>query len=270
MKYFNKIILFTSSLLLISCNLSFNGYEYENDKHYQATSELRLDQINFNTINLHWINGNINVSQSNTSENYLYFIEDYSNQDEDLKLHYWVNNDILNIHFVKDGTPQSKLNNFSKNLDIVIPSSLTVFNIQSVNNEITFNSDISLNEFNLEGVNGKVNFNYESKIDNIDIEVVNYNINFSSLECSNLDVEKVNGNLQISNINNDDFMDISIDSVNGNDRIYIKESQGYKINVKSFQYFSSEFGNTYNYGDEKIRIDYISVSGKLYVYKNED
>lgn len=236
-------LILTSILFLSSCSFSVGDYSYSNGKNYTSASELTMNE-DIKTIKFNWISGNVIIKQS--LDNSFSFKEESSN--EKYPMHYWLNDDVLNIHFVKNGTLQNEINNLIKNVELFIPASLEKLEFDIVESDLLFNNLLTLEKLEIDSVDGEIN------IENMNIQEVN--------------IDRVDGNLLIQNIESSDNVNIDIDSVDGEDIIYIQEDMGYKVNFDSISNkFESEYDSKMEYGAKKVEIDYDSVDGKLKIMK---
>lgn len=235
-----EIYLILLCLGLTSCNN--NEYNYSNSKKYTAASELILNNENIETINFYWVSGDINISQS--SDNSFSFKED--EQKDNLKMHYYLDDNELNIHFVKNKTLKFEYNNLEKDVNLMVPSSLQNFNINMVEGDINFTNNIEILK--------------------LDINTVDSDISFESVNIEKTKINKVDGDLNIKDFNVNKKIDLDINTVSGEDNLYIKEEIGYKLNENSLEGYYSEYGSL-EYGNKYVNITYNSVDGKLSILK---
>lgn len=260
-----------TALLLSSCTISFNScsltvgeYNYSKASRYIGASELVLSD-NIEKIHLYWVNGDVNISQA--SDNTFSYIE-VAEEEIEYSAFYYLDDEVLTIQFVEDGTKKEDYNNLSKNIDIVVPNNIEYIKIDSVNTTINFD-EVNLEEVEINNVNGNINVNY-LKCDDFECDIVNGDIIFNKMDIFDLDIKRVNGDLTINEIvDSKERIDLKLSNVNGGDSIYIKESMGYKVEFDSVsKEFNSEYNNAFEYGNKIIRIDYSSVSGSLNIYKD--
>lgn len=275
-----EIIILLSALLLSSCNAS-GTYHYSNKDKFTGASELILNE-EIEKLHLYWINGSVNISESNDNT---FSYKETSNKDIELSAFYYLNNEELIIHFVEDGTKNSKYGNLNKTIDITIPSSLEKIEIDNVNTSINLD-DLTLKQIDLDNVNGNIDIE-NLNCENIDFDLVNSNIDIDYINCNDINIEVVNGNIEIDKIkskdvdiervNGDllieefdesiDIIDLDLENVNGDDTLYIKENMGYKVDVSKEKNFNSEYDNLKEYGNKKVRVNYSNVNGKLNIKK---
>ena len=256
-----KLLVLIISVLLVplftSC--SFNTYRYDDYEKYVSASEKTFSE-EIKEIEVNWINGNVNIVQDNDGVVSIRE-ENYSNY----PLFYYLDGTTLKIEFVENGTNNFVFNTLNKDLYIDLPASTTVdIDATLINGNLTATGEIYTNEFNADLVNGNIDINSISG-NHIFVKSVNGNIDLKSINVNSLDVEKVNGNLNINSI--EKAVNIDIDSVNGADTIYVKESLGYEVKINSIGYYSSEYDNAYFYGNKLVNIDYDSVNGTLSIKK---
>lgn len=269
----NKKIIYIIPIILImlfingcSSGTILDPYQYD-DTNYKTGNMAFTEPIN--KINVDWIVGDIIIDESETEE--IIIREDIDvNIDDKLKMHYYLNEGLLDIKFC------GNLNQINhsykiKKLYIYIPSNITSLeiNINNVSSDITA-SNVKIQKLDIENISGDIDIQ-KTEIDTLEINNTSGSILLFYLTINNLDIESVSGTIGISY--NNKPVQASIESVSGGISIYITENESIAFD---FETVSGNFKTnlkytkdkeTYIFNEGQVIFDIETVSGYFKVLK---
>ncbi len=215
--------------LISGCTISSGTYTYKDaDKYSEYTTETFITtQVEELTIG--WINGNVIVTKGEQFS--------FSEDSKGKPLYYWNRDNKLDIHYVKNGTSNDELKNFSKELIVTVPYSLKALTIDCVNNDYTVNLS-GVDSLNINSVNGDgdIKLGYAK---NMSFDLVNNSVNCVVTDTSKaelFDFNSVNASVKLT-LDSSRGFDVDFHTINGrlnNNFIQPKiENNKYKIKFDS-------------------------------------
>ena len=264
--YIIPIILIMLFISGCSNNVAIDHYQYD-DTNYQVGNMTFTESIS--KINIDWIVGDIIIDKSETEE--IIIREDVDvNVDDSLKMHYYLNDGLLDIKFCGN---LDKINHTykTKKLYIYIPSNTIAPNtsINNISADITI-QNVYFYDLDIKNISGDIDIQ-KTEIDLIEIENTSGNIFLFYSSINYIEIESVSGKIGISYENGP--VSASINSVSGGVTIYIDEKD---ITAFEYETVSGDFKTNleytkdknvyiFNEGNEVFEVE--TVSGYLKVLK---
>lgn len=251
------VILTLLTFMLSSCNKSlFMKYiEYDNKDLYHVIGTYGEQYQAVTSIDISWVKGKVNIVESEEYD-YLTIIEKTNEVYSEKYLCHVYNEQESSSLFIKYCESGISLpNTYSKNLEVYVPSSMPMKNINIYLSTSSLNlSDISVETLSIKNVSGTVNV--------------------SSITASSLSYDGVSG--AFTCVISDIIKDIDIAQVSGKTILSLPSSiKGYQIDVSTVSgKYNSDFDDVqvetmYNYLEKDImNVVFASVSGSLSIVKN--
>ena len=270
-KYIKKIIYIIPIIILMlfingcSSKTIIDPYQYD-DTNYK-TGNMTFTE-NVAKINVDWIVGDIIIDKSETEE--VIIREDIDvNIDDSLKMHYYLNNSLLDIKFCGN---LEKINyNFKiKKLYIYLPSDfLGMININNISADITINN-VTIYNLNIKNVSGDIDIE-KVLMDKLDIDNTSGSILLFYSSINYIEINSISGTIGLSYDTKP--IQAAINSTSGGISIYIseKENIAFKFETVSgsfktnLQYTKNQ--NKYTFNEGTLVLDIETVSGYLKVLK---
>lgn len=268
------------------------SFNYD-DSIYFSGSTYYEEEIN--KIDIHWINGSIDIKYRDDELYKIDVYEKYNGLDsvdsilEVRAMRTVISNKELKIYFCASGNNYFP-NKFNKDLIITLPKELKLdsiyshsidskdnfssldssyYHLYSVSGSINVNN-ITAEDIDIETVSASLNIDKINITNNIDIDTVSGNSKITNAKSMKTNIDTVSGNIEIKNIDSE----IAIDSTSGNTIYSLNENEGFNINFTTVSgSFSSNVdynrnGNIYTYNGETITyINCDTVSGSINVNK---
>ena len=223
-------------------------FNYENADAY-LVGGASVPAAEVNALSVDWVNGSVTVSPAANGSNEITFSESKADN-EDLKLHYMVDDGKLKIQFCKSHISIKSLKDFKKDLVITVPEK--VFNsleIDSVNAALNISS-VDVSKLEIDNVSGKITAT--GAFNEVDIDNVSGNAQISnSAANSKFDIDTVSGDFILGLPKNTSGFAVKYDSVSGD------------INATGFNAAKDAKAKTLTYGDSAVNIKFDTVSGDL-------
>ena len=248
MKNFSKLIIPFVVLALSSCtttNIAVLGsYNYnESSRYVELTENYDFSSKEISSFSIDYISGYINITQEGDE------FKMYEKQLDSKKFfpcYYLVENNSVDIKFVKNGTTNEEMKYLQKEIYITIPTSFSSIDIDVVSS--------SINASNIE-------------IENLNIDSVGGDTTISKIKFNNINLNSVGGSLTIREVTSTSTCYLNMDTTGGNLEVGIKEELGYKVSFDTVGgAFSSDF-NSKEYGNKLLNIDFDSVGGNCKIKK---
>ena len=196
---------------LCACSMRYNRYQtYVNSQNYTVGGAVFKD---VQALDIHWLSGNVKLVADDAALSIAETTDD--NLDEDLQLHYWLEEGTLHIHFAASGAKVP--DNLQKALVVKVPRRvLQNIDVQAVSADVALDA-VSCTRLNVETVSGNAVSTgatasntavettsgriqlWDSIADNLSIESVSGNVVFNSATApAAIDAETVSGDILIS------------------------------------------------------------------------
>lgn len=257
------LCLFMSSCVIVDVG---GSYHYDNEANYSVGDATISGEVN--TVSTDWISGNVTFMITENAE--VSFTESYEGTiSEKEKVHYWYDEQHkqLNLKFCAPGKHYD-FGRLTKNLIIYIPSAysslLVEYNSVSANivstvpfvktfeiNTVSGNSDITAND-----------------IERVESNTVSGKLNINCNSIAKLVTTSTSGDVCVTT---NDATEMKIDTVSGNADIYIPSALGFFVEYTAIgKHFTTNANvriddNKYYYGDEKLKIYFVAISGNITV-----
>jgi len=219
-------------------------------------------------INVDWIVGDIIIDKSETEE--VIIREDIDvNINDSLKMHYYLNNSLLDIKFCGN---LEKINyNFKiKKLYIYLPSDfLGMININNISADITINN-VTIYNLNIKNVSGDIDIE-KVLMDKLDIDNTSGSILLFYSSINYIEINSISGTIGLSYDTKP--IEVAINSTSGGISIYISEKENIAFRFETvsgsfktnLQYTKNQ--NKYTFNEGTLVLDIETVSGYLKVLK---
>lgn len=252
-------------------HLNLGGFTYEDANEYSVGNASVKDPVT--DLEIVWLAGDITVIPSDTEE--IRITEDYSGDDDDLRLRWLLKDGKLTVQFRKPvifGTARA----VSKNLTVAIPAALLEamgeVEITTVSGDVTFTGNAD--ELTLDAVEGDLTI--KGDIGELEVNAMKGKLTFTggvrSAEMSCVDTTVI--------MHLDMATELSFDQVNGDVALYLSEeimgftaeveSLGGGIRVEDFTDLTATGDHFTRWGDGSLRIRVEGVKAKLTVKKATD
>lgn len=257
-----------SSFINSGISFGFNSFKYKNESEYKAGNTDISENIS--AIEIHWINGSINVEKYDGKT---VSVKETGANDSDDELRYLVRNGRLIIQFRKSGWAFGISRKLNKHLTIKIPENMAndmkSLEIESVSASIDV-SDLTIGQtLSLENVSGTVTIK-NTDVNKLDIETVSGDVIFDG-SLKELDSESVSANTNISTKIMPNKIDF--DTVSGDIELALPENSGFTVDIDSVSgkfnctFSTSRIDDKYIYGDGSSDFNIDSVSGNVKITK---
>lgn len=269
------VTLFVRPSLLSGININFPSMAsltYSNSENYSIGKASVKD---INSIEIEWINGQVNIVASDNNNSEVSFSEESNSVLNDENSLRWFNdNGILRIKFCKSGI--SLKNNVNKTLNVILPAGVEYdeIEIDTVSADISI-SNVSVNKLELESISGDI-FTDSTTAKEADASTTSGTAEFTDFECNKLGFESVSGNITIEFANTAKPSTVEVETVSGDATIKLPEELGFTAEIDSVSGdFSSDLEiktqskNHFIRGSGEVRIDISTVSGDLRIEKAE-
>jgi len=270
-KYIKKIIYIIPIIIFMlfingcSSKTIIDPYQYD-DTNYK-TGNMTFTE-NVAKINVDWIVGDIIIDKSETEE--VIIREDIDvNINDSLKMHYYLNNSLLDIKFCGN---LEKINyNFKiKKLYIYLPSDfLGMININNISADITINN-VTIYNLNIKNVSGDIDIE-KVLMDKLDIDNTSGSILLFYSSINYIEINSISGTIGLSYDTKP--IEVAINSTSGGISIYISEKENIAFRFETvsgsfktnLQYTKNQ--NKYTFNEGTLVLDIETVSGYLKVLK---
>ncbi|MGN1095471.1 MAG: DUF4097 family beta strand repeat-containing protein [Eubacteriales bacterium] len=191
---------------------------------------------------------------------------------------------LLALIYCESGYNCDKIDEREKQLTIEIPNGISL-DIDDVSSSL-FIGDMELKRLDIDGVSGDVNIG-AVKVEKLDIDIVSGGFFASEINAEKFEADMVSGDIEIKKISAENILvdtvsgrtelniesadDISVTSVSGRVMFGILSDDGLKVRfstVSGTLHTGMEYtknGKTYTFGDAGIYADIDTVSGNLYI-----
>lgn len=312
MKILNRIFAFFAVLLLCfsicSCRVLpgkvfFSEYtKYGNSDRY-SVGNFEYDTEKINSVEINWISGEINVIRKDGEK--LFVEENSDNLDNDERVHCYIDNGTLIIHFCKSGYKYNHIDDNYKHLTVYIPDNVDL-SIDGISADISV-SDANLDDLDIDTVSGNVDIGNikvrEISVDSVsgdisiesvnavtfDSESISGSMKFGDVVSSDTDIDTTSGDVRFDSLKTDTFTadtvsgdievenivasDISVDSVSGKVRLGISEKAVIKIETVSgsvtldtIDLLGLEVNFSTSSGKIKTQREYVKEKKNVYIF----
>lgn len=231
--------------------------DYENAEKYQS-GNFTYAAADVTEIEIDWIAGEINVVQVDAET--LSVSEKYVAKEEEKRVHYYLDDGVLNIKFCKSGLKGS-INERDKKLTVEIPENVYL-DINTISSPVEM-GDVSFSGLEVATISGKVEMgNVQSNT--VNVETVSGNIIMDETSATVLDLKSTSGNIQTTLVT---AMTADIENISGNVAIALRENLGTTLKMSMISgRFSSKLDykqsgtrvEFYGGGSNNVRVDLIS------------
>lgn len=256
-----------ASSCVIATPSKWNEYHYDNSGNY-SFGNAKIDG-EITSVDVDWLKGKVNfVTTEDTNVSFTESCSESLSRNE--KVHYWydVRNKELKIKFFASRS-HIDFDEISKELTIYIPTTYTSLSINAKTISADINSSVpAANNYNMDTVSGYLRITDADNIDNIEFDSVSGNVNVNCNTINSFDSDTTSGDM---NITTNDASRINVNSVSGDLIINIPETLGFYVEYDTIgKNFSTNAevkidGKKCYYKDEKLKIDFDSVSGDIKV-----
>jgi len=254
---------------------------YWNFWKYSKGSSFTYSASEIAEIDINWVGGEIEIVSSDAQT--LSITENSEELSDDAKMHYYINEGKLTIHYSKSMLKED-IDVSKKHLRVEVPEGIEI-DIDSVNADIQI-GEMVLGELKLTNVSGKVKF-ASLACNEINIENVDGDVSASEIVADEFSANSVSGAVNIYKISANE---ISVQTVSGKTSLGIAKKSMVKLNSVSgnidislpddigatveFSTMSGNFSSdmphttskkTYTFGKGIIEIDAETVSGSLHI-----
>ena len=277
------LFIIISLFCLCSCNLGdikIGIYApYWNFWNYSSSSSFTYDASEIKKVDITWISGEIEVVAVDGTE--LTVTETSDSLSNDAKMHYYIKDDKLTIHYSK-AMLKEDINPEQKHLRVEIPSGIEL-DIDSVNADVKI-GDMVLGEMKLTTVAGNLEFGNVIASE-IKTETVDGDFFAADIVADKFTSDSVSGAVCISKISANEIKvktvsgktdmyiakksEVTISGVSGEVALAIADDVGATIEFSTMSgTFSSDMphktsNKTYTFGQGEIQISVDTVSGNL-------
>ena len=249
-------------------HLDLGGFTYEDADEYSVGNASAKGSVT--DLEIVWLSGDITVIPSDTDE--IKITEDYSGDDDDLRLRWLLKDGKLTVQFRKP-VIFGKAHAVSKNLTVAIPAAVLEamgeVEITTVSGDVTFTGNAD--ELTLDAVEGDLTV--KGDIGELEVNAVKGKLTFTggvrSAEMSCVDTTVI--------MHLDMATELTFDQVDGDVELYLSEeitgfaaeveSLGGGIRVEDFTDLIATGDHFTRWGDGSLRIQVDGVNAKLTVKK---
>ncbi len=258
------------------------GYEkYDDAKLYQiGTASFTSEQVK--KIEIDWCAGSIEIEKSSSTA--LSVMEEESVERDDMKMHYYLDGNILKIQYCQSGL-KANIRAEDKNLRVVVPAGASL-DIDSESALVTVGM-IEVTDFSLE--NDRGDFTAESILcERAEIDMESGKASIGELIAGTLTVEMETGDFAISKVSADSIAVesesgavslgiqkptiASVDTSKGDVTVTLGADLGASVSFTTargkFYSDKESSGSSTNYeieGSQKCRLEIKTISGNLYI-----
>ena len=286
MKKFTAVLLMIISLFcLCSCrvgDIKVNFYApYWNFWSFSKGSSFTYNASDIKKVDITWVGGEIEIVAGEGDE--LSVTENSEDLDDDAKIHYYIKDDKLTIHYSK-ALYREEVDTTKKHLRVEVPEGIEI-DIDNVSADIKI-GEMALSEIKLTNVSGNVEFSSLASSE-IEIENVDGTVTANEFVADELSAESVSGEIKFSKISANEIKiktvsgkttiglakksELKVSSVSGAVAINIPDDIGATIEYSTMSgTFSSEkphktSNKTYTFAAGEIQIAVETVSGNLHI-----
>lgn len=249
-------------------HLSLGGFTYEDANEYSVGNASVKGPVT--DLEIVWLAGDITVIPSDTDE--IIITEDYSGDDDDLRLRWLLKDSKLTVQFRKP-VVFGKAHAVSKNLTVAIPAAvleaMDEVEITTVSGDVTFTGNAD--ELTLDAVEGDLTV--KGDIGELEVNAVKGKLTFTGgVRSANMDCVDTSVIMHL-----DMATELSFDQVNGDVELYLSEeitgftaeaeSLGGGIRIEDFSDLTATGDHYTRWGDGSLRIQVNGVNAKLTVKK---
>ena len=249
-------------------HLDLGGFTYEDADEYSVGNASAKGSVT--DLEIVWLSGDITVIPSDTDE--IKITEDYSGDDDDLRLRWLLKDGKLTVQFRKP-VIFGKAHAVSKNLTVAIPAAVLEamgeVEITTISGDVTFTGNAD--ELTLDAVEGDLTV--KGDIGELEVNAVKGKLTFTggvrSAEMSCVDTTVI--------MHLDMATELTFDQVDGDVELYLSEeitgfaaeveSLGGGIRVEDFTDLIATGDHFTRWGDGSLRIQVDGVNAKLTVKK---
>lgn len=249
-------------------HLSLGGFTYEDANEYSVGNASVEGSVT--DLEIVWLAGDITVIPSDTDE--IRITEDYSGDDDDLRLRWLLKDGKLTVQFRKP-VIFGKAHAVSKNLTVAIPAAaleaMGEVEITTVSGDVTFTGNAD--ELTLDAVEGDLTV--KGDIGELEVDAVKGKLTFTggvrTADMSCVDTTVI--------MHLDMAADLSFDQVDGDVELFLSEeitgftaeaeSLGGGIRIEDFTDLTATGDHYTRWGDGSLRIQVNGVNAKLTVKK---
>lgn len=252
-------------------HLNLGGFTYEDAKEYSVGNASVKGSVT--DLEIVWLVGDITVIPSDTEE--IKITEDYSGDDEDLRLRWLLKDGKLTIQFRKPvifGTARA----VSKNLTVAIPAAvleaMDEVEIATVSGDVTFTGNAD--ELTLDSVDGDLTV--KGDVGELEVNAVKGKLTFTG-GVRSADMSCVDTTVTMYL---DMAAELSFDQVDGDVELYLSEeitgftaemeSLGGGIRVEDFTDLTATGDHYTRWGDGSLRVQVDGINAKLTVKKTTE
>lgn len=252
-------------------HLNLGGFTYEDAKEYSVGNASVKGSVT--DLEIVWLVGDITVIPSDTEE--IKITEDYSGDDEDLRLRWLLKDGKLTIQFRKPvifGTARA----VSKNLTVAIPAAvleaMDEVEITTVSGDVTFTGNAD--ELTLDSVDGDLTV--KGDVGELEVNAVKGKLTFTG-GVRSADMSCVDTTVTMYL---DMAAELSFDQVDGDVELYLSEeitgftaemeSLGGGIRVEGFTDLTATGDHFTRWGDGSLRVQVDGINAKLTVKKTTE
>lgn len=249
-------------------HLNLGGFTYEDANEYSVGNASVKGAVT--DLEIVWLAGDITVIPSDTDE--IKITEDYSGDDDDLRLRWLLKDNKLTVQFRKP-VVFGKAHTVSKNLTVAIPAAvleaMDEVEITTVSGDVTFTGNAD--ELTLDAVEGDLTV--KGDIGELAINAVKGKLTFTGgVRSADMDCVDTSVIMHL-----DMASELSFDQVNGDVELYLSEeitgftaeveSLGGGIRIEDFSDLTATGDHYTRWGDGSLRIQVNGVNAKLTVKK---
>ncbi len=263
------ILLFFIILFLSSCRSTFN-YQYPNANLY-TVGEATFSLTEVDKIVIDWLEGDIIIEGDNNQTKINISEEIDANTEDKFRMHYYLNNRVLDIKFMFSQKNATHLF-IIKKLIVLLPSG---FDKPIETKAISAKTDIkNINSpLTISSVSGTVNID-NTNTSTLDADLVSGQFNLSNSAVATIDIETVSGNITLSKVN---LNDVTIKGVSSKVNIdFNNQATKCDINTVSGNIIltfpsANTFGFVYTSVSGEIACEFaVVIQNSLYIIGNSD
>ena len=261
----NRRIVFLAAVGLLSlagCQSSRSesrqAYVYGDSELYAPLPAEGKSFPHIATINLSWIEGSIKIKQAKGPAS----IKESSSS---LPLHYMIDGNVLNLHYVKSGTLYKQFQSLSKDLELTVPSSLKALRIDAISGAIEADS-LNAPSLVVETISARVKMG-AVRGDALTLKTISGEVSLGEVETDSLSVKTISGAASFATLTGKDgAFAAAFETTSGDFSAGLYPDQGYDVAFKSVSgSFHSDYDDALSYGDKKASMEFSSVSGSFQI-----
>jgi DUF4097 and DUF4098 domain-containing protein YvlB len=279
------LLIFLSLFCLSACrvgDIKVNFYApYWAFWNFSKGSSFTYNASDIKKVDITWVGGEIEIVSSDSAE--LSVSENSEGLDDDAKMHYYIKDGKLTIHYSK-ALYREEIDTTKKHLRVEVPEGIEI-DIDNINADISI-GEMALGEIKLTNVSGGVKFS-SLAANEIEIENVDGAVTANEFIADEVSAESVSGEINISKISANEInfktvsgkttfgvtkkSEVEFSGVSGNVEINIPDDIGATVEFSTMSgKFSSEkthktSNKTYTFGSGEIQIAIETMSGNLHI-----